>query len=758
MSNRNDPHDCGSLSFLKSPVPHLLETNRVPSDEERKKIVDFLPLAKDRARRLQEQLDKSSATSDSSWFEDIRALCETEAFICKHEGYLSAIHNLPNEILVLIFLACLPDVHSTPLCPAEWYTISSFRLSQVCQTWRDLALCTPLLWVNLIGISLHSSLPPRQEKSYLAFIKTLLARSGDHDLQLCISTTPMSHFQRDHPVLALLIQHQHRWSALDLRCGIDFVQAMLENGQPSSPMPPLSLPNLRWLRLILLDVTNTPLTTINVARFHHLDEVTILHPYRHLRVLLSSKHLRVYKEVFWGEYDYDPWRGPISSVKELGRGLEEMALSTKCAVSFSREARAFGGEPPDDSNSTFATLENLTTLALRLYDPPSLIYSIPTPSVIDAGWPLSRLKILKLTAPATTGNWTSHWQGPRSHLPSLIPLLLPFGHLQRLHLKRVTLLGGDLCRILALTPSLEELIMDLPCATDLEQLAAGLSNMPAAPNVGSKASSIPKLRGLAIELNSQEVNQLISRTNESHCLLLLGPAIVADCAQNREPNQDDHSVMPYFRLIFPDIRAARNVQLSFNMSNYRAADHSLGSEELDPKAKKALRQEVYRLKAKFREAISKVMNSSSTKPVKSKESRRRGSRSDFASDLNNLLAKAEGLKLRQGRRIANLYITSLHLSVRYLSRLEDGVLPEDDKYLFRQRASLLLSRWDEIMLVDLKVRKLEWALKGRRSLVYLPKSDELHALPQIKDAVYDGLEDDMARFNEFIWPDSTWEY
>ena len=86
------------------------------------------------------------------------------------------------------------------------------------------------------------------------------------------------------------------------------------------------------------------------------------------------------------------------------------------------------------------------------------------------------------------------------------------------------------------------------------------------------------------------------------------------------------------------------------------------------------------------------------------------------------------------------------------------------------------------MVVDLGVRMLEWALKGRRSLVYLRKSDgelflmalslifglqvdmadctalELHYLPQIKDAVYDGMEDDMARFNEFIWPDSISEY
>ena len=26
-----------------------------------------------------------------------------------------------------------------------------------------------------------------------------------------------------------------------------------------------------------------------------------------------------------------------------------------------------------------------------------------------------------------------------------------------------------------------------------------------------------------------------------------------------------------------------------------------------------------------------------------------------------------------------------------------------------------------------------------------------HSLPQIKDAVYDGIPDDLARFNDFIW-------
>ncbi|PPQ71346.1 hypothetical protein CVT26_011983 [Gymnopilus dilepis] len=713
-----------SLSGLVSPVPHLLETNHAPSDEERKKIVDFLPLAEERAREFQERLDKSSATSELFGFKDVRALCETEVFIRKHEASLSSIRILPNEILVLIFLACLPDVDSAPLCPAKWHTISSFRLSQVCQTWRDLAVHTPQLWVTLSGIFLHSSLPKKQAKSYLAFVQTVLTRSGDNELLVCISATPKYHPAWD-PVLALLIQHQHRWAALGLCCGIGIVQALFEGRHSSSPVPHLSLPNLRRLGVDLLG-NGADFATIDVARFSHLEEITILHMCSHLHVQLASKPLRVYKEVY-GRQD-DSWSGPMSTIRELGTGLEEIEVSTQSNMSFS-QARVSNSEPlHNNGNPTFVTLENLTTLALRLYEEPSFITSIlsaPRSSVID-GMFLPRLRVLKLSGPDHDTRLNS--EEPSSTLSSLIPRLLPRDHLRRLHLKRVTLLQGELCSILTLTPNLEELIMDLPCEEDIEQLVVGSSDVI---GVGSEThnSLMPKLKGLAFELTAHDVPRLLLRTNVRRVLLLLAPAIIA---QQWESGQDDSAMAPYFRLILPDIHAARNVQLSFNMQDYHSADHSLGSEELDFTANNNLRHQIYLLKTKLRETIYEVVGR--TKQAKSKKSRKNAFRSDFACDLNDLFVEVESLKLRQGRSIANLYITSLHLAVRYFSRLGENILPEDDKYMFRQRASRVLRRWDEIMLVDLRVRKLEWALKGQRSLVYLHESDGWHNLPQIKDA------------------------
>ncbi|KAF8907827.1 hypothetical protein CPB84DRAFT_1843686 [Gymnopilus junonius] len=247
----------------RSPVPVLLKTNRSPSDEER-----------------QVQLEQSSLSSNPNWLDTFRDLAETESFIHKHECILSAFRTFPNEILILIFLACLPDVEHKPLYPRheplrprKWHTIPSFRLSQVCKNWRDLVIHTPRMWTILGNVALEqrTTIPRKKHKSYLShldyfdFIKMLLKRSGDLDLWISISSTsPKSYTnsKAEYPVLALLIEHKDRWAALGIRASFQTVKAICNSEQAETYSRPF-----KRLRKLCLGITWGPYdSTIDISR------------------------------------------------------------------------------------------------------------------------------------------------------------------------------------------------------------------------------------------------------------------------------------------------------------------------------------------------------------------------------------------------------------------------------------------------------------------------------------------------------------
>lgn len=65
----------------------------------------------------------------------------------------------------------------------------------------------------------------------------------------------------------------------------------------------------------------------------------------------------------------------------------------------------------------------------------------------------------------------------------------------------------------------------------------------------------------------------------------------------------------------------------------------------------------------------------------------------------------------------------MHLSLFHLTGFKAGHIPQDERYKFHARATRVLELWDSEILADLKSRKIRWALKGHRSLIYLRKDD-----------------------------------
>ncbi|KAF8907895.1 hypothetical protein CPB84DRAFT_243226 [Gymnopilus junonius] len=158
--------------ILIPPVPRLLKSNYPPTDDGRQKIHAALPIAREQAAELHAHLDASSNHLFTNTNASYPSFVPSQATFC-----------------TLIFIACLPDVEhepwypqNEPFRPQKWHTIPSFRLSQVCRSWRDISIHTPKLWTILCKIVLDSDATKKGRKSYLNFIKELVRRSGDLDL------------------------------------------------------------------------------------------------------------------------------------------------------------------------------------------------------------------------------------------------------------------------------------------------------------------------------------------------------------------------------------------------------------------------------------------------------------------------------------------------------------------------------------------------------------------------------------------------
>ncbi|KAJ2930328.1 hypothetical protein H1R20_g6785, partial [Candolleomyces eurysporus] len=133
-----------------SPFSQHLHTNHVPSSIE----INHLRSLVDERQKLVDALDR-----------EITALTkrrdEHATFVKEHSALLSPIRRVPNDILSLIFLACLPNNS-----PARRLTkLSGYHpalvVSHVCHRWRELSFNTPLLW-NVIDIHIPRPLDPRE--------------------------------------------------------------------------------------------------------------------------------------------------------------------------------------------------------------------------------------------------------------------------------------------------------------------------------------------------------------------------------------------------------------------------------------------------------------------------------------------------------------------------------------------------------------------------------------------------------------------
>ncbi|KAF8907898.1 hypothetical protein CPB84DRAFT_1822334 [Gymnopilus junonius] len=700
------------LSVPVSPVPHLLDCNSAPSAEDRQSIENVLFIARKRANRLQERLGRKTGLPNSTRLQILRTLENIESFIHTHESILSTLRILPNEILALIFIFCLPDVQSEPWQERKWKSVPSLRLSQVCGNWRDLAINTPQLWTILGDITVNAETAKDGENPYLNFLEGLLGRSRELSLWIFMSS-PVANYAPDrHPVIDALMKHEPRWAALGIYGAPFMIKAICD---PARPIP-ASFSKLQKLYLNVTWHLASDIGVIKMTKAPLLTEVTLPN-LLHDKVLLPFNKLRIYREKL-SSFHVSQKQTLVQAVIH-GRNLQTLEILANQHLPCS-----------DQLSTTTIVLERLTTLSLTIDNVSSIAQ-------------LSKSFLNTLSLPCLEEFRAAGFgEYQPLFIASFIKHAIPNGSgspLRKLFLRNMTFRQGSLSRLLEVTPNIEELDIDFPPDEDLNNLIRGRAD-----GESSAPLLVPRLRGIILNLPKHVNSGRPTKRKDS--ILALAQALT-----NREIKMEGLELRTraggsYFCLGLSDPTNARALQVDLNFQNYNAGGYS---PEPDPGSdgNMGLRDKFFSWRSRIIQALPEL--GKDELPL----TKRTYFNAGFPSDFDDLLREIEMLDLGTGRQVANLYVTGLHFPLLYLGISEDGYIPGDRIYTFRSRAKRILKKWDRVIEADLKTRRIPWVLKGLRTLVYVGQEDEWHVSSARKKTVYFGLEDYTVTFEALKWPE-----
>ncbi|KAF8907897.1 hypothetical protein CPB84DRAFT_1767858 [Gymnopilus junonius] len=685
---------------LRSPVPHLLQSNEPPSENERLRIEGVLEDVQEEAALLYTQFEHDSESSANS---TIHATLEgMVSFTYTHESVLSALRILPDEILLEIFLSCLPCLDLEPWHCRTWKDIPSFRLSQVCRRWRVLAINTPALWSVMGNIIINEKTAKKGRNSYSNFIEELLRRSRNAGLWIYMTFPNKDYGSGEHPVIDILIKNEAQWVAFGISSGPEALKSISEPRRVVFPIRPhLSLLRLRKLTLDIHKFTEPAISIVGFAKAPALTEVNVSQVPPGL-LLLPFKRLLMYGES-------DPRQEyPLASVGSiivqiLKRSQNLVKLLTFC-LHFISEQEPTGKD---------LVLKNLKILIL---EPNFICYGIERAKSLLVLPVLEELRV----------------KGQHHNLTPLVISLVRrsvppniTSSLQKLHLRHFAFYRGDLLRLLKLTPNLKELIMDFPPESDLRQIYVAFKD--ARDNQCSR-ELVPRLQILVLHVS---LDILVAKR---HLISNLARVMVWKIGTSKiiKDGQKDTSVQ-HFRLVLPGSKSVWEAQTLLNQWNDKTSWSA-----------RPLINPMIPLCERLNEVLTELKDEATTKWKWLFNPK-------FPHSLDKLIRDIEGVRLDTSQALNNLYVSRLHLSLSDLSNLREGYIPQDNKYKFRIRTASILKIWDSAILADLQVRNIQWALKGYRSLIYLNKDDELHTSSYITDSIYFGLQDDYS--DHFMWPD-----
>ncbi|KAJ7625611.1 hypothetical protein FB45DRAFT_921859, partial [Roridomyces roridus] len=205
----------GQLERPSSSLPsYILETNEPPTESQIPSIRDFIS----RARSHKSLLDSKIAQVQSFLQELLSQRDEAENEIRKHEGALSPLRRMPQEILSLIFTSTFSRTLFSEQS-APWIS------SAVCSRWRLIAL-SPTFWTTISDQDHHFN---------LFTLSTQLDRSGDLPLTVTFTCEALSlTADYESKVADLLAAHSARWETIFLDGPEAKLEVEMESTEPPS--------------------------------------------------------------------------------------------------------------------------------------------------------------------------------------------------------------------------------------------------------------------------------------------------------------------------------------------------------------------------------------------------------------------------------------------------------------------------------------------------------------------------------------------
>ncbi|KAK0451428.1 uncharacterized protein EV420DRAFT_1274177, partial [Desarmillaria tabescens] len=154
MDNDKDCPQCGFCSSTGARLPdgvpfgradQLLSSNEPPMDGEREQFEEILSHGNECLRSLNQRISQvrhllKRLTAESIAIERKLSISKT---------LMNPVRRIPCEVLEEIFLWGMDDaMDATIVCPADSLDVRDFlwTVSQVCSSWRDLALSRPHWW------------------------------------------------------------------------------------------------------------------------------------------------------------------------------------------------------------------------------------------------------------------------------------------------------------------------------------------------------------------------------------------------------------------------------------------------------------------------------------------------------------------------------------------------------------------------------------------------------------------------------------
>ncbi|KAJ7641131.1 hypothetical protein FB45DRAFT_352883 [Roridomyces roridus] len=296
--------------------------------------------------------------------ERIRLLrIDREATQRRLDAYTYPVLTLPPELVSEIFLHTLP---AYPACPPLTGPASPISLTHICQSWREVAIATPLLWRAIAFICAEQDLGGQTE-----VVRTWLDRSGSCPLSVKIETEPGLVGNREEIPL-----YRERWEQVAIAATGHMLGFLLRDSMPmlrslsvtmeyegSRPaMISLDLPSLRTVSL------NWFQYPVNWLPWNQVTSLTLESMYSRncIPVLRDAIHLEDLTLINCDFFDIaNESRIPLTQLKTLVATWNVVEILHLITVPALQTLELSGAELGEDPTGTLASLISRSSIKLQ---------------------------------------------------------------------------------------------------------------------------------------------------------------------------------------------------------------------------------------------------------------------------------------------------------------------------------------------------------------------------------------------------------